>query len=595
MTCRAALLLSLLLIGCRDETKPLPDGDTDSSGVDPSSETEQSGGTADVAAPGPLQFRTRTNDAGIDFVHCSGDSAIKPFPAANGSGVAVIDADMDGRCDLYFATGNTIADDASGPLHSNQFYRNTGDWKFRKRTTVTGLGHNGFSAGVTVGDFNSDGFPDVYVACYGPNRLYENQGDGTFVEVAGTCGVDDERWGTSVAFLDIDADGKLDLYSGHYGKWSLETNQFCGDRDRGLRMFCSPTTVPPEHDGLYRNPGDGRFQDVAREFGLPENPTRTQGVLAADLNGDSYTDLYLGNDLNANSLLISESGKKFSDRAEIVGSGYDRGGVAQAGMGVTTADIDRDGRFDLFVTNFENEHNAFYRRDAGGFYQDVSHLRGLAAGGMPYIGWGTMFADFDCDGWHDAIVINGHTDDNLHELGREGDYEQPPLIWKNDGGRFISITSGAGDYFDSVHPGRGLALADLDGDLDPDVVCCHQDTRPDLLENASPRVSETQGVLQLRLIGRECIRDGIGTRVQIIGREEESTEQLTAGGSYLSSSQHVVSICSVFPDAADAVRLRVIWTGGRVTETPEIASGGRFTIVEPAVGESICRVFSAAE
>ena len=438
-----------------------------------------------------------------------------------------------------------------------------------------------FSAGVAIGDYNNDGFSDVYVVCFGPNRLYLNQGDGTFVDVSESSGLDDPRWGTSGVFVDYDADGLLDVYTGNYGRWSLESNTFCGDRENGLRMFCSPTTVPPDDDGLQRNMGDGTFTDVSEIIEILGAKGRTQGVLAADLNGDAFTDLYVANDLNPNAVLINEEGRGFRNQAEVIGAAYDRSGIAQAGMGVSTADVDRDGRFDLFVTNFENEHNAFYRQDEAGFYQDTSHLRGLATGGMSFIGWGTAFADFDLDGWHDVVVVNGHTDNNLHELGREGDYQQPPLLWHNRQGEFAEVGNCAGDYFRSVHTGRGLALADLDNDVDWDVICCHQDAPPDLLVNDSKRPSDTSGAVQVRLVGRNCHREAIGAVVTIRNDDAIIVEQIVGGGSYLSSSQHVLTFA---PGATSgsSTTLRVVWPGGQVSETELIRTDGRYVLTEPS-------------
>lgn len=583
--CFAAMLLLCLFAvfsGCSDpspspvSSDPVSPATVDAPLPGPESSAETTAGSESC----PIHFMSVGAEAGIDFVHLSGDSEIKPFPAANGSGVGAVDYDCDGLCDLYFATGNTISERAIEHPARNRLFRNGGGLRFTDTTANSETGHRGFSAGIAIGDYNSDGFPDVYVVCFGPNRLYCNQGDGTFLDVSENAGMDDPRWGTSAVFLDYDADGLLDVYSGNYGHWSLETNIFCGDRENGLRMFCSPTTVPPERDGLFRNDGMGHFSDVISTAGPGETASRTQGVLAADLNGDSYTDLYLGNDLNPNSLLINEAGNSFRDQAEMSGTAYDRSGVAQAGMGVTTADVDRDGLFDLFVTNFENEHNAFYRQDAAGFFQDTSHLRGLAAAGMPFIGWGTMFADFDLDGWHDAIVINGHTDNNLHELGREGDYEQRPLLWHNDHGRFEAVSSCAGNYFQSVHPGRGLAIADLDNDLDWDVICCHQDAAPVVLANNSKRIADVPAVIELRLIGRYCNRDAIGCVAEIRDGERKILEQITGGGSYLSSSQRRIVI-PVSERVGTQATLQVTWTGGRVTEIAGLRPGGRYTLVEP--------------
>lgn len=570
--------------GCNDSPPPEPNPPSAASAPDLPKPDDDDFSLPSANGSCPIRFESVRDESGIDFVHRSGDSEDKPFPAANGSGVAAFDYDCDGWCDLYFATGNAIPP-GGGPGRPNQLYRNLGDWQFAERTRQTGLGHDGYSAGLATGDFNGDGFVDVYVVCYGPNRLFRNLGDGSFLEVSVDAGVDDSRWGTSAVFADIDADGLLDLYSGNYAQWSPEKSQFCGDRERGIRMFCSPTTVPPEDDVLYRNEGDGTFSDVSGKWGTFGAPGRTQGVLAADLNGDAAVDLYIGNDLNPNALLINNQGRGFHNQAELSGAAYDRSGVAQAGMGVAAADANRDGQFDLFVTNFENEHNAYYTQSESGFFQDTSHIRGLAAAGMPHIGWGTMFADFDLDGWHDAIVINGHTDNNLHELGREGEYDQAPLLWHNRLGQFEPVGACAGEYFRTTHPGRGLAIADLDNDLDWDAICCHQDTTPELLRNESKSGEETANSIWLRLIGREANRDGIGTLIAVHGATPPHVEQVMAGGSYLSSSQMLVVLAG--SDLSEGeIDIEITWPGGHGTVARGLRTSRRYVIVESGTDES---------
>ncbi|HIF00265.1 MAG TPA: VCBS repeat-containing protein [Fuerstia sp.] len=226
--------------------------------------------TSDPAAftASPLQFTSMRETSDIDFVHVSGDSAEKPFPAANGSGIAALDYDLDGNVDLYFATGTTLPTDPARENPTNRCYRNLGGWQFQDVTDLCGLGHNGYSAGLAVGDFNSDGFPDVYVTCFGENQLYQNRGDGTFQVVTEQSGTGDMRWATSAACMDYDNDGLTDLYVCNYGIWSLATNQFCGDRERDVRIFCSPGSVPAERDVLFHNEGDGSFRDVTMETGL---------------------------------------------------------------------------------------------------------------------------------------------------------------------------------------------------------------------------------------------------------------------------------------------------------------------------------------
>lgn len=516
--------------------------------------------------------------SGIDFVHFSGDSAEKPFPAANGSGVAAFDYDLDGSVDLLFLTGIPFPIDPAQTRISNRAYRNRGSWKFEDVTAATNLGHTGYSAGVAVGDFDSDGFPDVYVNCFGPNRLYRNQGDGTFIEMAQPAGVDDDRWGTSAAFLDYDNDGLLDLYVCNYGIWSWETNQFCGDRGKNIRIFCNPSTIEAVRHVLYHNDGDGRFHDALEEAGINVTPGRGQGVVAADVNGDGLIDLYVGNDLHPNFLFLNSADGKFSDASELSGAAHDHLGRNQAGMGVDAADANGDGRFELFVTNYEGEHNAYYENLGNAMFQDLSHARGLAADSIPYIGWGTQFADFDLDGWPDIVVTNGHTDNNLKQLGRDSEYEQPPGLWHNDTGRFTFCGgSAAGDYFAARHVGRGLAVADLDNDGDPDVIVAHKDAPPALLRNdafpfdartASPQGESNPSWIHLQLVGVRSNRDAIGAAVTLRTDKKNIVRQIKGGGSYLSSGDQRLG----FPLHTANFSLEIRWPSGLVTRPVSIAT-----------------------
>jgi len=562
-----AVLSCVAVVGCQPvATPPAPPQVSDTS---PSPKSDSISVTAPVSDL--YQFTSVLADSGIEFRHESGDSPLKAFPAANGSGIGVIDLDRDGLRDLLFLTNNLFEPGSVG--HSNRSYRNQGAMKFTDVTLQSGLGFVGYSAGVAVGDFNSDGFSDVYLSCYGEDLLFENCGDGTFQNISHSSGANDPLWGTSAAFIDIDGDGLLDLYSGNYAKWSPEKNDFCGDQKKHVRMYCSPKSVVPEQDVLYRNAGDGTFVDVSESSGIQATQGRTQGVLVLDINDDGRTDLYVTNDLNPNALWINQGNGQFIDQANTLGVAYDFRGAAQAGMGVTSADANRDGRFDLFVTNFEGEHNAYYEQDSGGFFSETSHPRGLAAASLPWIGWGTTLADFDLDGWADVFVLNGHTDNNLHELGREGHYAQPPLFWRNERGQFQHVTPHASPFFMQGHPGRGLATADLDNDLDWDILCNQQDLPPELLRNDSPRASESI-VLQLQLIGTELNRDAIGAKVRCHLGDRLIVEQIISGGSYLCASDTRLILVIPKTEATSPLKLEIQWGENLRTEVEVPAKTG---------------------
>lgn len=540
------------------------------------SEGEESGGV--------FTFASMREQSGIDFLQRSGNSPAKPFPAANGTGCAALDVDMDGRVDVCFANGAEfpLRADAAGPY--DRLFRNLGDWRFGDISQVAGIGQAGYSCGLAVGDVDSDGFPDLYITRYGRNLLYRNLGDGTFSESAVSFGVADEHWGTSAAFGDVNHDGLLDLYVCNYGQWTWETSQYCGDEARGIRMFCSPTHVPPEADVLYENAGDGTYRDISESAGIRGVTGRGQGVLMADVDGDGWTDIYVANDIHPNFLFAgSETG--FQEIGEQSGTAFDHVGQAQAGMGLAIADVDGSGTLDLFVTNYQNEHNALYTNLGQRTFLETG-LTTIPEGSLPWVGWGTSFVDFDLDGWQDLIVTNGHTDDNLADLGREGQYQQPAGLWKNAGGQF-QLVSAAGPYFRQQHVGRGLATADLDSDGDGDVIISHQDAQPELLRNDSCPTEVLARRIDLRLIGRQANRDAVAALVTVESGDQKRLLTVYGGGSYASAADRRLLIGM---PGDDEVTLTIRWPDGVETVTRQLPRGERLIIVQEQPGASAVRV-----
>ncbi len=551
--------------------------------VVPSSRPSASSGVPATEGTGdsPIHFTLMTESSGIDFRHRSGNSSERPFPAANGSGIAALDYDLDGNYDLYFATGRTFPlDQPDREGTGNRLYRNEDHWKFADVTAAAGVGNLGYSAGIAVGDFDSDGFPDIYISCFGPNVLYRNCGDGTFLPVGEAARVNDPRWGASAAFLDYDGDGELDIYSCNYADWSLETNQFCGNRQRGVRIFCSPSSVAPERHLLFHNEADGTFRETLHDAGIDVKPGRGQGVVAADINLDGLIDLYVGNDLQPNFLFLNVGGGRFRDASDESGAAYDRMGHVHAGMGVDAADTNGDGLPELFVTNFEHEYNTLYENSGHEQFQDASESVGLAAASRPWVGWGTALVDLDGDGARDVIVTNGHTDDNLAEMGRDASYEQPPLVWRHRGKRFELVPPGtAGPYFSGRHPGRALSVADLDNDGDPDVIIGHQDAAPALLRNdRAPVPGSSRNSITLRFIGRSSNRDAVGTSLKLESGALVTYHQVRGGGSYLSA--HDLRVIGSCEDSLPA-NLQIRWPGGMESRVTELASGCGYAIIEP--------------
>jgi len=532
--------------------------------------------TAKVPDPPSIRFRDASKSSGINFVHCSGNSVDKHFPTANGSGVAMFDYDGDGKLDLYFATTRNLPLDAPDASGGNKLYRGRGDGTFDDVTDRAGVGDHGWTHGVAVGDVDNDGDPDLYLAGLGGNRLYLNNGDGTFRKAGPGMGAECGAWASGAAFFDYDADGDLDLYVSCYGKWTIgDDRPFCGDPEKGVRTYCSPQSITPERHFLFRNRGDGTFEDVTAAAGVLRADGRGLGVVACDVDRDGRVDLYVANDLSPHFLFLNRGDGTFEDVTESSGASASESGRFQAGMGVDAEDVDGDGLPELFATHFREDYATLYRNLDGRNFQDVSAFAGIVKDCLPNVGWGCALADFDNDGWPDMMVVNGHVDDNLRQIGRDIPQAEPSRVWRNRGDGRFRLVADAGPFFAADHVGRGAAFGDLDDDGDLDAVIVRMDGRPAVLLNESaPRPW-----IRLELLGGRSSRPAIGAMVQVRAGGRVIHRQVKGGGSYLSASDSRVLVGLGSAERVDGVDIR--WPNGTRTtlDSPEIRRTHR--VLEP--------------
>lgn len=530
------------------------------------------------SAPGPIRFVDMTQKLGIDFRHVSGSTGDKAVPTANGSGVAVLDFDGDGRMDLYFAQSSFLpVNPAAG--HTGQLYRNGADGRFVDVTYGSGLeARTYFTHAAIAGDIDNDGDPDLYLCNYGRNALFRNEGGGKFVEISDQSGTDFEGWSSSAAFLDYDSDGLLDLYVSTYADWKYpDDNRFCGDVAKKVRLYCDPKELRPAPDRLFRNLGGGEFEDVSKKAGIDRPDGHGFGVIAADLNVDGKIDLYVANDQDPNFLFLNRGDGTFEDATAVAGAALDSRGHAQAGMGVDAEDVDGDGLPEIVVTNFSNEPNTLYRNMGQGLFMDVTSAWGLTAISLPWVGWGTTLMDFDADGRPDLFVANGHLDDNRQLLGVEFSQPEPPLLMRNiDGKRFETVAAGAGEYFETKHVGRGVAWGDLDNDGDVDLVISHKDGQPAILYNESPRAG--RHFLRLKLQGTKSNRDAIGARVEFESGGRKISRQVKGGCGLMSSHDNRLTVGLGEVSKIDLLTVR--WPSGKVTTKKDVAVDGELHLIE---------------
>jgi hypothetical protein len=525
------------------------------------------------------QFTDITRQAGITFKHASGAPQKNYIFEAKGGGVALLDYDNDGLLDIYFVNASTLEDLDKGIIHSNALYHANGDGTYTDVTVKAGVQGRGWGMGVAVGDYNNDGYADIYVLGLRENVLYCNNSDGTFTDMTTQSGLVDGHWSASAAFLDYDRDGDLDLYVSHYSISDISVlpkrgdNRYC--HYRGVPVMCGPRGLPGVSHCFYRNNGDGTFTNVSAQVGLAmDSKYYGLGVAVGDYDNDGWVDIYVANDSCPSFLYHNERNGTFKEVGMLTGAALSDDGTEQAGMGVDFGDYDNDGWLDITKTNFSYDYNNLYHNEHNGTFVERSMIAGIAQVTMPFVCWGTRFVDYDNDGWKDIFVATGHVYPHLLTNPAGGEkYYQRKLLFRNLGnGTFAEVGMQSGPGLQVERASRGIALGDLDNDGDVDVVVTNMDDLPTVLRNDGGNVKNW---LLVRLVGTRWNRFGMGARVKVSAAGLSQISDATTASSVFSANDPRLHFG--LGDAREA-DIEVVWPGDKAQTFKGIPANQIITI-----------------
>ncbi len=527
-----------------------------------------------AAGAGPrVTFRDITQQAGIRFTHTNGATGKKYLPETMGPGCAFLDYDNDGYADILLINGKDLS--APNATSTMKLYHNNQDGTFTDVTKKAGLAIPMFGLGVAVGDYDNDGFDDIFVTALGQSRLFHNNGNGTFTDATRSAGLmGPNEFSTSAAWVDYDGDGKLDLVVANYVQWTPQTDIFC-TLDGSRKSYCTPEAYKGASLRLWHNLGSGKFEDATVKAGLYDTTAKSLGIAEADVNGDGWPDLIVANDTQPNKLYVNKGNGKFVESGVASGIAFSEDGVARAGMGVDAADYDRSGRPSIIIGNFSNQMMALYHNEGNTLFVDEAPRSEVGRKSLLTLGFSCFFFDYDNDGWPDIFVANGHIEPEIERIQKRVKYAQPSHLFRNEGkGEFVEATAEVGPAIGTPRVARGAAYADIDNDGYLDLLITTNGGPALLLHNEGGKNQS----LRIKLWGTRSNRDGIGAVVQVRSGSDKQMQMLRSGSGYLSASELVLTFGLAQHAQADTVEIR--WPSGQVDHLSNVAAGETITVKE---------------
>ena len=531
--------------------------------------------SATISSAQTITFREITSQAGIHFTHNNGAFGKKWLPETMGPGCAFIDYDNDGYPDIIFVNGQDWPGHTKSGATTLKLYHNNRNGTFTDVTQKSGLGISLYGLGVAVGDYDNDGFDDVFVTALGQSHLFHNNGNGTFTDVTKSSGM----WGpnefsTSAAWFDYDRDGKLDLLVSNYVQWSEKGDLYC-TLDGARKSYCTPESYKGASVRLWHNLGGGKFEDATQKAGFYDPTSKSLGIAVLDYNGDGWPDVLIANDTQPNKLYLNKKNGTFEERAVSAGIAFSEDGIARAGMGVDAADYDRSGHASLIITNFSNQMLSLYHNEGNGLFVDEAPRSEVGHASLVTLGFGCFFFDYDNDGWLDIFVADGHIENEIERVQKRVTYLEPPHLFRNLGNnKFDEVTNKVGTALAAPKVARGAAYADINNDGALDILMT--------TNGGSAHLYLSEGVtnqsLRVKLVGSKSNRDGIGAIVRLTSGSDKQWAMMKSGSSYLSQSELVLTFGLGSKSKADAIEIQ--WPSGQIDKLENINAGQTVTIEE---------------